>query len=230
MTTGTGEVPDLAFDCLVHDLNNVFQTITDAAGLLNSEPKWKHIAGIILRSVEQAHRIVSGMAEKDYCAMPLEALVQNAMSFAEDFSASTRAPSMEFSRDIPCGLYTCLEAPSLIRVLVNLFINAAQACREENLERCRITIAARQVEEGIRIVIADDGPGIAQDLLPLIFTPRFTTDFSRSGLGLHIVRTLVSQAGGTVAAANGPGRGAVFTIVLPAARPEKANTAAIVGA
>jgi two-component system sensor histidine kinase MprB len=74
-----------------------------------------------------------------------------------------------------------------------------------------------------RLEVRDHGPGIAADDLPLVFD-RFhraldARSLPGSGLGLAIVRQIVEDGGGTVAAANHPGGGAVFTIRLPAAPP-----------
>jgi signal transduction histidine kinase len=212
-------------------LNNVFQTILDAAELVSSDPNWSSIGGILLRSVEQGRRIVSSIAEQDHGVVPFEVQTENAMGFALDFVSSIRGPALEFSRDIPPGIHSGLRPSSLERVLVNLFINSAQAAGRARRERCRINIAARECGPEVRIVVSDDGPGIAEHVLPAIFAPRFSTDGARSGLGLHIVESLVSQAGGSVEAENAPAGGAVFTITIPSARPVPAQAAhAIAGA
>ena len=79
------------------------------------------------------------------------------------------------------------------RVLVNLFLNSAQAGAKN------IHIQARENE----IVVSDDGPGISAELLPRIFQPRVSTKSIISGLGLYVVQSIVEQNGGTVTAANG---------------------------
>jgi two-component system sensor histidine kinase HupT/HoxJ len=68
-------------------------------------------------------------------------------------------------------------------------------------------------------VVKDSGPGIPADVLPRIFDPFFTTKEvgKGTGLGLAITYGIMQEHGGTVTAANAPGRGAVFTITLPAA-------------
>jgi two-component system sensor histidine kinase MtrB len=88
------------------------------------------------------------------------------------------------------------------RVLVNLFLNSAQAGAKN------IHVSAREHE----IVVSDDGPGIAPELLPRIFQERVSTKSIISGLGLYVVQSIVEQNGGTVTAANGPGGGAMFTM------------------
>jgi signal transduction histidine kinase len=84
-------------------------------------------------------------------------------------------------------------------------------------EEAVIEIRARRQAEKLVITVADNGPGISAEILPHIFEPRFTTKRSRSrtGLGLHIVSSIVRANGGTVNAENREPRGALFTITLP---------------
>ncbi len=71
----------------------------------------------------------------------------------------------------------------------------------------------------LRLVVQDDGAGIAPDLLPRIFEPRFSTNTSGSGLGLAIVRRLVEGWGATVVVSSEVGRGATVTLAWPGAAP-----------
>lgn len=209
---------DLTFDGLVHDLNNVFQTIIDAAELVGSDVDWAPISGIILRSVEQGRRIVSSIAGKDYGDVPLIVLAENAMAFAQDFVTAIRGPALLFCTDLPEDVYAGIKASALERVLVNLFINSSQAARSAGGDQCRIRIIAREEHGEVKIQVADDGPGIPEDLLPVVFAPGFSTSGSHSGLGLHIVHSLIASAGGSVTVSNGERSGAVFRITVPVAR------------
>jgi signal transduction histidine kinase len=82
----------------------------------------------------------------------------------------------------------------------------------------RLTIRAAQVQDKVRLEIADTGSGIAPELLPRIFEPWVTTKPAGrgTGLGLSITRDVIARHGGTIEAASEPGR-TVFTIELPAA-------------
>ena len=102
----------------------------------------------------------------------------------------------------------------LQRVLVNLLSNAADACESSG----RIEIHARLIGRGrrtVEIVVADDGPGIAPEVLERVFNPFFTTRAAGTGLGLAIVHRIVESHGGGITAGNRPGGGAEFHIRLP---------------
>jgi signal transduction histidine kinase len=101
-------------------------------------------------------------------------------------------------------------------VFINLFVNAARAMQGAGA----ITITARTHEGAaspgeIEIIVEDSGPGIAEQDLPRLFDPFFTTG-EGTGLGLSISFSIVSAHGGSIAAANRPGGGACFTLRFPA--------------
>ena len=56
-------VADLTLEGLIHDLNNVFQTIGENADLLESDPKWQKVAQTLQRSVHRGQRIVHSILE-----------------------------------------------------------------------------------------------------------------------------------------------------------------------
>jgi signal transduction histidine kinase len=92
-------------------------------------------------------------------------------------------------------------------VLVNLLENARNAGAREVVVR---------VEPG-RLSVEDDGTGISPDLLPRIFEPRFSPTTSGAGLGLAIVRRLVSGWGASIEVASEVGRGTLVSIRWPPA-------------
>ncbi|WP_168220431.1 ATP-binding protein [Azospirillum thermophilum] len=109
------------------------------------------------------------------------------------------------------------------QVLANLVSNAVtHGFRERGGGTVRI--AARPVEdERLEVTVADDGAGMAPDVLRRAFEPFFTTGLSSggSGLGLHIVYgTVVRVLGGRIRVDSAPGAGTCFVIVLPLTAPE----------
>ena len=65
------------------------------------------------------------------------------------------------------------------------------------------------------IIFADNGPGIAPDHLPHLFTPFFTTKSQGTGLGLPVSQQIIAQHGGTIRVESSPGQGTSFQVYLP---------------
>ncbi len=103
----------------------------------------------------------------------------------------------------------------LKQVVMNLILNAIEACDERGAVRVAIA-AARGGTHGM-VEVADTGPGIAPDLAPHVFDPFVTTKDTGSGLGLWIARRIVTEHGGDLRARPRPHGGTVFTMTLPAA-------------
>jgi signal transduction histidine kinase len=109
-----------------------------------------------------------------------------------------------------------MEPAELGQALVHLVMNAAQALeRMPARERSVITLQVSETPHGAEILVSDTGPGMTAEQLQRAFDPYYTTREGAAGLGLSVVRQLVSQAGGSVTAESQPGRGARFIIRLP---------------
>ena len=104
----------------------------------------------------------------------------------------------------------------LREVLLNLYENARLAGARSVRTIVR-TSAQPGSEDSLEIEVTDDGGGIADDVLPRIFEPHFSTRTSGSGLGLAITRRLVESWGGAVAIESTLGRGTTVTVTLRAA-------------
>ena len=75
---------------------------------------------------------------------------------------------------------------------------------------------ARRVDT-ILLTVADDGPGIAPEIVSRIFDPFFTTKpvGEGTGLGLAICEGIVTEAGGAIDVEDRPGGGVIFSVILP---------------
>lgn len=108
----------------------------------------------------------------------------------------------------------------IAQVLGNLLDNALRHTPAGGL----VTVAVDQDPSGVRFTVTDTGEGIPTEHLPHVFERFYRADVARdrgrggSGIGLAIVWAIVTQHGGRAAAeSEGPGTGATFTVVLPAA-------------
>lgn len=100
------------------------------------------------------------------------------------------------------------------RALANLIFNALDAAGSDG--HVWITRQASQ-DDMLRMVVADDGPGIGPDVLPRVFDPFFTTKDTGTGLGLAIVHRIAESNGGSVSPGKRHGGGAAFVLSVPLA-------------
>ncbi len=125
--------------------------------------------------------------------------------------------------EIPAGLVLEGFPGPLGQVLVNLVHNAVQHAFEGRPDGLVWIEARAQGQEMVMLLVHDNGKGIPPEACEAIFEPFYTTALGRggSGLGLHIVHTLVtSLLGGRIEVASEPGRGTCFTVHLPTLAPQ----------
>lgn len=112
-----------------------------------------------------------------------------------------------------------VNASSLRQVFTNLLVNAAKFSKPKD----QIEIAMAEVSDRVVIEVRDHGEGIPVALREKVFERFFRADNSRnretggSGLGLSIVKTIVTRHGGDIKALETPGGGATFRVTLPLA-------------
>jgi PAS domain S-box-containing protein len=104
----------------------------------------------------------------------------------------------------------------LQQVLLNLILNAIEAMREPGDDPKELLItSAEDAPNGVRIAVADTGPGLPVESLARVFDAFFTTKSDGMGMGLSICRSIVEAHGGGISAVANEPRGAVFQFTLP---------------
>lgn len=116
------------------------------------------------------------------------------------------------------------DAEKLTQVILNLVRNAVEAVEQERkpqvqletgVAALRLRSASGRTRPLARIAILDNGPGIAEAMLPRLFTPFATSKPHGTGLGLAISRRIVEAHGGRIEVRNRPGGGAEAALYLP---------------
>jgi len=138
-----------------------------------------------------------------------------------------RGSSVRCEYSIPEDLWNAdVDIGQFSQVIHNLIVNAREAMPHGG----RIELSAENVcilqhnpltlpgGEYIKIVGGDEGEGIPEENLNRIFDPYFTTKKKGSGLGLAISYSIVKNHGGYITAESAPGRGARFSIYIPASK------------
>ncbi len=208
-----------------HDLRNPLQIVMlQAQRLLRDadDRTRRPSAGIItaakrmdrmLRDLVDSARAEGGTLELNREKVPLRAFVAELLETSDGVLDVARVENA-----IPGELPEVLVDPDrLDRILANLVGNALKYSRERV-----IVTATRDGEAGVKVTVADSGPGIADGDLPRIFERYYRGQRHEGeglGLGLFIVRKLVEAHGGTISAESRTGQGSRFTFTLPAAQP-----------
>ncbi|MFL6375181.1 MAG: ATP-binding protein [Pyrinomonadaceae bacterium] len=109
------------------------------------------------------------------------------------------------------------DAEFLRSVFSNLFINALQSMEGKG-GKLSVRISPSSDVEYVQFEIADTGSGIAEENLPKIFEPYFSTKETGTGLGLAIVHKVVEVHHGTIELESKEGEGTRFIVKLPGAR------------
>jgi signal transduction histidine kinase len=208
-----------------HDFNNLLMIITAHADLLQLT------AGLPAEAREHVELIARACQQGAHLAQQL-LLVSRASGVtpspvALDDAVRAMAPMLRSAvgRDVELAVATAAGAarvslgPGQIeQVLLNLALNARDAMPAGG----RLTVATAAEGGLVRLVVSDTGSGMTPEVMDHLFEPFFTTKEPGrgTGLGLAVVYGIVTQAGGQIDVASEPGRGATFTIRLPAALAE----------
>ena len=218
---------------VAHEINNPLAVIMGHASQLRAtspDPDVGARAEKMLAGTKRVARIVRELQNfarpkpPDLTAVQMAEVVERVV----DLRQHTLAVSgILVEQDTPLNLPRVHGDPGqLEQVVLNLLLNAEQALASaRGPQTGPQTITARLASEGehVRLTVADTGPGIAPDVLPRIFDPFFTTKpvGQGTGLGLSICYGIVQAHHGRMWAESPPGRGATFSVDLPALRREE---------
>jgi PAS domain S-box-containing protein len=119
----------------------------------------------------------------------------------------------------PCWVE--MKLVSLTQVVFNLMQNAANALRDRETGTVRVSVIDDRASAMVLLRVADDGPGMTEDVVRRCMDPYFSTKprGMSTGLGLAFVHRLVTGAGGRIDIDTAPGHGTTISLSLPRGRP-----------
>ena len=191
--------------CNTEEIRDALQAIRDDA---------RRAGEIILR----AHRLVR--------KQPAAAEPVDASRIAADVLAFTRVrmrhAGVEARLEAGAGLPLAQADPvQLYQAILNLVVNAIEAMEGNPAQARRTLVITTEPEDGgVRMRVADSGPGADDDSYARMAQTFHTTKARGTGLGLLVTRSLVEAHGGRLEVARNAGRGLTFTIHLPGAQPK----------
>jgi two-component system, LuxR family, sensor kinase FixL len=148
----------------------------------------------------------------------LEEVIAEALELASSTVQKAGAhASMEATAPIAPVL---IDRVQIQQVIINLVRNAVEAMERSSIRRVRINSVASP--DGLRVDIADTGPGLPEDIASRLFEPFVTNKDSGMGLGLSICKDIIESHGGRLWAEPNAPQGTIFSFVLPVYSAEAA--------
>lgn len=204
---------------LAHEIRNPLGSIRGTAEIVKdpatSPGQREEFAEVLVREVDRLNQVVSKFlrfAKPDPVGRQAVCINQVLDELLEFSAAEYRRQRIEVRFDRAELPRIPVDADQLRQVLLNILLNAVQALSTGGV--VRVTTLLK--EDSVVVQIADNGPGIAPEVLPRIFNPFYTTRQSGTGLGLAISQRIVQAHGGQIGVQSRPGEGAVFEVMLPA--------------
>jgi PAS domain S-box-containing protein len=209
------------FAMVAHDLRNPLTVVRSNAQLLQRRGEYRAatVAGILAASDRMARlisdlvdleRLQDGHIVLNRAPVDLEDMVKQVVTALPE--ATQRRVLVDGPASRVAGLW---DADRLGQVVQNLIDNAASHAPES-----QIRVRVEQSGAEARVTVTDDGPGISQQHVPLLFERFYragATGAGGLGLGLHICRLLIEAHEGKVGAQSAPGQGSAFWFTLPGA-------------
>ncbi|RKX73284.1 MAG: histidine kinase [Spirochaetes bacterium] len=206
---------------IIHDLRNPLSVIRGYADLLELKLEGKSenlhkYATQIRRETSRLSGLTSewldysrGEIRLSYTPVKMEKLFEQ---LKESIEPGLKAKNLDVSWNIDFEGTVLLDLDRMLRVLVNLSDNARKACKRGD----SIAFTASSKEGHLLIKIADSGDGMDKETLNHVFEPFYSTsDRGGTGLGMHIVKTVVEAHEGSVDISSKLGVGTTITISLP---------------
>ena len=201
-------------EILAHEIKNPLAGIRGAAQLLGRKLHGSDLAltTLIADEVDRIAKLIDQMQSLSRRTPPeleacnLHEAIRRARAVIE---AGGKAPTVieEFDPSLPPVL---ANADALVQVLINLIVNAAEACAGSAQPRIAVrtrfasglqlhrTAAGNPVRLPIELRVSDNGPGVDPAMADHLFEPFVTTKKSGQGLGLALVRRLVRDLNGRI--------------------------------
>ena len=206
---------------LTHDFNNVLDTISQAATVLEVSPERpKEERALVVRMIQNATRrgaeIVSNV--RQYLtgnqvvsdSVDLNTLLEESIELTRPMWQAKR--NVSIVRQFEPIPRVRANAAEMRRIFANLIINALEAMPNGGT----LIVGGERDNSKVRAFVEDTGEGIAPERQPKIFEPYFTTKKQGTGLGLSSALKIVRSQQGDISFTSKPGQGTRFVVEMPA--------------
>ena len=222
---------------VAHEINNPLAAVTNLIYLSKQNAVRADVREFLTVAEEELERIshltkqtLGFYREAKAPTATLGSVVDSTISV---FASRARNKGIALRSEIKPDLETYAVPSELRQLLGNLLSNSIDAVGAGGRIRIRVSAATRHglFSGGVRLTVADSGPGIPNDIRALIFEPFFTTKKDvGTGLGLWICKSIVDRYHGSMRTWSSvvPGRsGTIVSVVLPASTQGHAEDEAL---
>jgi PAS domain S-box-containing protein len=216
-----------------HELRNPLSAIRNSLYVIAQTARMGNLAierpvDRINRSIQRCESIIAQLVEYSQIRSLKRRSVALDKWLADVLDEQTLPASITLERAFGAGgeIVSC-DADHLHRVVFALIENAVQAIERAETDQPsgrahRVTVTSRLSGDRAEIEVADNGPGIAPQVLQRIFEPLFSTKAFGIGLGLALARQILDYHGGGIDVVNAPGQGVRAILWLPRAAAAEA--------
>ena len=205
---------------VAHEIRNPLASISGSIELLRASPQTSEddrtLMAIVNREIGRLNVLIGDLLDyanprpSQPADFDLGSLVEETVRVARAEPAFT---DVELACEVDHPLPIHADPAKLRQVVWNLVRNASDAAAGGGKH---VRVEARRHDDVVNITVADDGPGIAKELVARIFDPFVTTKQKGTGLGLATCHAVVAEHGGRIDVETNPGTGTRMIVTLPA--------------
>lgn len=188
-----------------HDFTNKLHVILGLIQMENYDKACEYISDVTMTKQVQLSNIMRSISEPAIAAL-LIGKQARAAELDIAFSLENGSKLEKNSLNIPMG--------DLITIIGNLIENSMDAINTSNCEVKNIIVGIFGEGDSLLIKVDDSGPGISDELLPVLFDKGVTTKGENRGTGLFVIKKLVDKLGGTITVESEIGEGTLISIWL----------------
>lgn len=216
---------------IAHEIKNPLTPIKLSAqrlqkrylGRLEENEIFKECTDTIIQQVDELKEMVNEFSQ--FARLPAANPLPNELNAAIAevvglFRQAHRGIAFEFLPDHNVPIFS-FDRDQIKRVVLNLIDNAVAALKETENGIVQIKTNFSKDSGIVQLKVSDNGPGIAEEVLPMLFEPYFSTKNEGTGLGLAIAKRIVNDHDGYIRVSSQRGNGSfstTFSIELPVNR------------
>ena len=163
-----------------------------------------------LMKFAKTYRTLNKVSQVNKSKILIEDLFKNISNLLKP-SLNQKDIQLEF-KNINPKLEINIDTHLIEQVLINLIINARDAC--ENQSNSRILVSAEKFRDGVQVKVADNGKGIPKEILDTIFIPFYSTKKTGSGIGLSLSKQIMMLHKGRLQVQSEVGKGTVMILIF----------------